>query len=253
MRHPARFFTGLVCTAGLILLPAGSALHAAPTAAKGGVPMKQAATIAFPIEYLASVEGVSVTLLQQDLQAGQTLLHIASTRYSSAAALATALLAPDKLKLDRAASGGTFTPAEANQQYSALLNATETLLVTPHPALAPDGGQKIGSAQSGFGNVKLTMITAAAANCDTTVDALLAAVQGGNTSILGACQATNPAVTVAGLSTAIATAVKAQLDAAVSSGKLTASQESDFLASLQTSLAKWLTSSGQSSSSGKKA
>ena len=33
MRHPARFFTGLVCTAGLILLPAGSALHAAPTAA----------------------------------------------------------------------------------------------------------------------------------------------------------------------------------------------------------------------------
>ncbi|HVA91009.1 MAG TPA: hypothetical protein VNL71_14340 [Chloroflexota bacterium] len=253
MRHPARFFTGLVFTAGLILLPTGSALHAAPAADKGGVPVKQAPTISFTIKYLASVEGVSPATLQQDLQAGQTLLRIAGDKYSSAADLATALLAPDKLKLDHAASGGKFTPAEENQQYTALLNATETLVVTPHPALAPEGGQKIGSTQSGFGNVKLTMITAAAENCDTTVDALLAAVQGGNTSILGACQATNPAATVAGLSTAITTAVKAQLDAAVSSGKLAASQESDFLASLQTSLAKWLTSSGQSSSSGQKA
>ncbi|HXT34470.1 MAG TPA: hypothetical protein VN837_02740 [Chloroflexota bacterium] len=253
MRHPARFLTGLAFTAGLILLPAGSALHAAPAAGKGGVPVKQAATISFTLQYLASVEGVSTATLQHDLQAGQTLLHIAGAKYGSAAALAAALLAPDKLKLDRAASGGAFTMDEANQQYTALLNTTETLVVTPHPALAPNEGQKIGSPQSGFGNVKLTMITAAATSCHTTVDALLAAVQDGNTSILGACQTTNPAATLASLSTAITTAVKAQLDAAVSSGKLAASQESDFLGGLQTSLAKWLTSSGQSSGSGKKA
>jgi hypothetical protein len=98
-----------------------------------------------------------------------------------------------------------------------------------------------GAAQPEIGNIKFTMISAVATSCNTTTDALFATAQAGGKSILAACQATNPNATVDSLSTAITTAVKAQLDTAVSSGKITASQESDMLSGIQSNLSTWLT------------
>ncbi|MGH2347779.1 MAG: hypothetical protein ACRDG4_21325 [Chloroflexota bacterium] len=109
------------------------------------------------------------------------------------------------------------------------------------------------SNQAAFPNVKFTMISTAAVSCDTTADALIVAVNAGGTSVLAACEATNPAAAVDSLSAAIVTAVKAQLDAAAGAGTITASEESDFLTNPRSSLNKWLTTSVQASTGGPKA
>jgi predicted small secreted protein len=192
----------------------------------------------FDLDQVASVLGVSTTTLQQDLAAGQTLLQIAGSKFSSAQALATALLANVKTKLDDAAAAGKLTAAQESQQYAALLSQAETLVTTPHPRLLPaPGSDAVGS----LANVKEILISTVATSCNTTTDALGAAVQAGGKSILQICQVTNPSATVTSLSVAIIGAAKSQLDAAVASGKITPSQESTVLAELRANLARWLT------------
>jgi hypothetical protein len=196
----------------------------------------------FALDQVASVLGVSTTTLQQDLAAGQTLLQIAGSKYGSAQALATALLAPIKSKLDRAVADGKLTPAQESLQYTPLLNQAEILVVTPHPRLAsPEAGTAGGDALGSPASVKALLIPIVATSCNTTPDALGAAVQAGGKSVLQICQATNPAATLDSLSTAITNAARSRLDAAVAAGAITTSQESKVLAALQANLPTWLT------------
>lgn len=262
MRQILRILAGLTLAAGLSLTPAGGVIQAASPAAgahqgahvAAGKPARGATQvvvadgkthISFAADDLASVLGVSAATLQQDLQAGQTLLQIAGSKYASANALATALLAPIKMKLDHAVAGGGFTADQAAQMYAAMLSDTETLVVTPHPQLtAPDADKvkvAIDKGQSGVAfNLKATFFSAVAASCHTTVDALSAALQSGAQSVLAACQATNPNATVDSLSAAISSAVRTQLDAAVRAGTITAAQETQLLAKLS-GINAWLT------------
>jgi hypothetical protein len=171
---------GVVFTAGMILLPAAGAVHAghgqSGASAKTGGPKAAPAgspTTPFTADYIASVEGVSTATLNQDLQAGETLLQIAGSKYGSAADLAIALMAPVKQKLDLAAASGKVSTKDLNAQYAALLQATEALVVTPHPVLAVEDGRGKTAAEkqnspagTAMANAKSTIMSAAAASLD---------------------------------------------------------------------------------------
>ena len=254
MQNISRLVAGVVFTAGMILLPAAGAVHAAAKTGTAKTASAGSPTTPFTADDIASVEGVSTATLNQGLQAGETLLQIAGAKYGSAADLAVALMAPVKQKFDHAAASGKVSAKDLNAQYAALLQATETLVVTPHPVLAvADGRGKTAAAKqnspagAALANAKSTIMSAAAASCNTTVDALISAIDSGNTSILSACRTTNPSATIESVSAAIMTAVKTQLDAAVASGAITAGDESSFLGHLQTNLSTILTSTPQAS------
>jgi hypothetical protein len=100
------------------------------------------AEIRFNLDDVATVLGVTPAVLQQDLQAGQTLLQIAGSKYSSAQDLATALLVNLKTKLDHVVAAGNLTAGQENQIYQAALTSTETLVTTPHPDLATGSGKQ---------------------------------------------------------------------------------------------------------------
>lgn len=115
-----------------------------------------------------------------------------------------------------------------------------------HPQLASSDDDAAGPsaekrAQSGGVNIKATLFSAVAAACNTSMDALSAALAPGGKSILQVCQATNPSVTLDSLATAVTAAIKAQLAAAVSAGQMTTAQESTMLAKLGQGIDTWLT------------
>lgn len=199
-------------------------------------------------DYLAPIEGVSAAQLQQDLQAGETLLQIAGTAYSSSEGLATAILAPFKNKMDRAVAVGQLTADKVQQHYIAARTSVETLVVTPHPLLAtsnmypqkdassapPDGG-------SAGPNVKAIVVTTLATACHTTLDALGAALQTGGKSVLAICEATDPGATVDSLTPTIISAATGQYDVAIQQGTATADQKRAALAILHDQIVAWLT------------
>lgn len=132
MRSLSRTLVGLAVAGGLLILPITQSTYAASSSTHHGMMPQRLSAI-------AAVEGVTVSVLQQDLKAGQTLLHIAqdahSTSASSAHSLAIALLAPTKTRLDQAVTAHHLTQAQENQRYTALLARWTTLVTTPHPQL----------------------------------------------------------------------------------------------------------------------
>jgi hypothetical protein len=77
--------------------------------------------------------------------------------------------------------------------------------------------------------------------CHTTAAAVTAAAQSGGKSPLAICQAIDPGVTAARLTTALTNATKAQLDAAVTRGMLTTGQAATILANETVKLNVWIT------------
>ncbi len=266
MQRMSRVVMGIGLVAALAIGPASGVTHAASSASsgkqgpKGAVRDNPTATthaeiaadgrayVYFTPDYLAPKLGVTTAVLQQDLQAGETLLQIAGSSYASAHDLAVALIAPFKIKLDRAAASGGHDAAKASQMYSSILAAAESEVVTPHLQLAsaqsdrPKDGARSPSDRAGgvVASLKSTVMNTVAASCNTTVDAFQAALQGTDKTPLAVCQATNPNATVASITAAVSAAVKPQLDAAVAAGQMTAADESQWLGNLQT-LSTWLT------------
>jgi hypothetical protein len=242
MRSIPRTIAGLV-VAGCLLLPATQITHAAPS-----VPSAQQGTWSGRLNAIAAVEGVTPRVLQQDLQAGQTLLQIAvaahSAHASSAQALAAALLAPAKSRLDQAVAAGRVTQAQETQRYSAMLSRVTILVTTPHPrlfgGLGNHGGLQGNVGASGQGLHSHGMLTRGpllstlATTCQTTAAALTAAIHTGGKSILAICQATNSSVQQATLVNALLTSYKARLDTGVTAGRISASQESQLLTAMKT-------------------
>jgi hypothetical protein len=130
-----RVAAGLVLAGSLLILPAAQITHAASGTGHtrghyGGF---------MSLSSIAKVEGVTPTLLQQDLAKGQTLLQIAKANHSkyatSAQALATELLAPFKTRMQQAVTAHYMTQAQETQRYNTMLKRWTALVTTPHPQL----------------------------------------------------------------------------------------------------------------------
>jgi hypothetical protein len=240
MRHHARALFTFVLAGGLVVLPLSGVVHAAPASGVPAAKVREGGSqIRLTVESVARVLGIAPATLQQDLQAGQTILQIAGSKYSSAQDLATALLAGAKTKLDQAVAAGNLTSSQEDQAYQVALTATETLVTTPHPDLASGG--RPGSPDELGMLFKLDLLSTLATDCSTTNAALTAAFQAGGKSVLAICQATNPSATAAGLASDLTAAAKTRLDAAVGAGQVTAAQESQILSDIQANLTTWLT------------
>lgn len=188
------------------------------------------------LTFVASVVGVTPSVLQADLKAGQTLLQIAGSKYASADDLATALLAPVKTKLDSATTTNKLSATQANSLYTRAHTAVAKLVVTPHPALGAVFAAVHGTqGQHGVGgrfSVMATLVTA----CHTSASALKAAIATGGNTLLAICQATNPAVTQSSLVSALLAPMKTKLDGAVTARTMTSAQESARLTQAETFL-----------------
>jgi hypothetical protein len=95
------------------------------------------------------------------------------------------------------------------------------------------------------------IITAMATACNTTAEALTAALQAGDKSMLAVCQETAPDMTVDRLVTALTAAFKSELDAQVASGAITPAQEASDLASLRAKLTRMVTGQPGTGAKGK--
>ena len=271
MRPVSRIRVGTIAVMSLALLPVSGAIHQVSPAGKvtsatrgHAAGSKARATVRndhgdgsavevtdgqvhlfLTPQYVGSIIGMDPATLQQDLQAGQTILQAAGGKYSSATDLAIALVAPFKMKMDRAVASGELTPDKGSQLYAGLLSAAEALVVTQHPDLSPAGdrpGSNEDSRHLRIGlDIKDTILSAVASSCNTTVSALTASLEPGTSSVLSVCQTTNPNATVDTLSSAITTALTAQLDAAVRAGAITSTEETNILTKVAKSMSTWLT------------
>jgi hypothetical protein len=159
-----------------------------------------------------------------DLKAGQSLAQIATAQGKTADGLVAALLAPAKLRLDAAVAAGRLT-SDQETAFLAKLQTAVTAIVnhasTPHVVPV---------------RVSTASILKPALNyLGLDFRALVTQLRSGKTL---AQVAVAQGKTAAGLVDAVVASVKAQLDARVTAGKLTAAQETTFLATLQTNVAK---------------
>jgi hypothetical protein len=159
-----------------------------------------------------------------DLEAGQSLAQIATAQGKTADGLVAALLAPAKLRLDAAVAAGRLT-SDQETAFLAKLQTAVTAIVnhasTPHVVPV---------------RVSTASILKPALNyLGLYFRALVTQLRSGKTL---AQVAVAQGKTAAGLVDAVVASVKAQLDARVTAGKLTAAQETTFLATLQTNVAK---------------
>lgn len=188
------------------------------------------------VTYIASVEGVTPAVLVKDLKAGKTLLQIAGTKYTSANALATALLVKVDVKLNHAVAAGRFSKAQAKVLYARLHSRVAHLVTVPHPKLAMmrhrHGGKSVRS-------VKQAMLGAYAGACHSTSAAAMKALRAGGKTPLAICRTTNPGITKPALVTSLVGAVKVKLDAAAAAHPFLAKHEAMILARVTQGLNSW--------------
>lgn len=185
--------------------------------------------------YVAGVVGErNVTLLRADLKAGKTLLQIAEAnhKFDSADALATALLAPVKARMDRAAARNSTLAGMEATVYARLHARVVKLVQTQHPVLR----LRAGARKAATGLIQ-TMVSACQAQ---NAASLLAAFKAGGKTPLAVCQATAPAMTRNDLVSALMTPIKTKLDAVANSIPALKQHESQILARLQARLNTWV-------------
>lgn len=160
-----------------------------------------------------------------DLAAGKSLAQIAATQGKTADGLVTALLAPAKLKLDAAVAAGKLSSDRATSLYSKLQTAVSSLVnkALPAPKTPPVHVGLTSVLQPVLSYLKLDLPTLFSQLRSGKTLAQIAVAQGG---------------TAQGLTDAIVASVQTQLDKQVSAGHITAAQETAFLATLKTTVAK---------------
>lgn len=219
--------TAALSTAALVLVPVAAAKshHHRHSVQQLKAHVRLSATdhgsvVATAVAYL----GVDRTTIAADLKAGQSLAQIATAHGKTADGLVAALLAPAKLKLDAAVAAGRLTSAQETA-FLARLQTAVTAIVNhaSRPHVAP---VRVTTA-SILGPV-LTYL-------GLDFRGVVAQLRSGKTL---AQIAVAQGKTASGLVDAVVASVKAQLDARVTAGKLTAAQETSFLATLQTNVAK---------------
>lgn len=167
--------------------------------------------------------GLDRATIVADLKAGQSLAQIATAQQKSADGLVAALLAPAKLRLDAAVAAGRLTSA----RETAILSRLQTILTTVvNRTATPTHSQRVHvhpelilHATTSYLGLDLRTIVADLRQGKTLAD--IAVAQG---------------KTANGLVSAVVASVKAKLDAQVAAGRITAQQETEFLARLQTTV-----------------
>lgn len=179
----------------------------------------------------------AVTYLQTDkatlvagLKSGQSLAQLAVAHGKTADGLVAALLAPAKLKLDAAVTAGKLSADRESTILSRLQTVLTTVVnktVTPahRTHVRIDPGVVLQATTSYLG-LKLRDLVAQLRTGKTLAQIAVAQSK-----------------TADGLTAAVVSAVKAKLDAQVSSGRITQQQETDFLATLQTNVQAFVTGS----------
>ena len=159
------------------------------------------------------------------MKAGKSLSEVAVAAGKTEAGLVSALVAPAKLKLDAAVAAGRLT-AEREAAFLSRLQAQVTKIVQRKVTPKEERTAKIRvSAQA--------ILQPALAYLGLDLKALVAQVVSGKSL---ADVAVAQGKTASGLVDAIVASVKAKLDVQVAAGKITAAQETDFLAKLQASV-----------------
>ena len=169
--------------------------------------------------------GLDKATIVADLKAGQSLAQIAVAQKKTADGLVAALLAPVKLHLDAAVAANRLSAAQETAVLSRLQTAVTTLVNTALPIkpfappirVNPDSIIKSGLAYLGV-----------------DLKTLFTQLHSGKT--LAEVANATPGKSASGLVDAVVAATKTKLDAQVAAGKLTAAQETSFLATFRTNV-----------------
>ena len=175
----------------------------------GGIALQSAAT------YL----GISLSTLTADLNSGKSLAEEAVAKGKTAAGLISAIVADAKSNLDAQVAAGWLTSAQETKLVDALTTQVTNLVNN-----GPEGHGPGSGALS-----QASLLGSAATYLGVTVSDLRTALESGKSL---ATVATDKGKTPSGLITALTTAAKAKLDAAVTAGTLTQAQEDSIVASL---------------------
>lgn len=175
--------------------------------------------------------GLDKATIVADLKAGQSLAQIAVAQKKTADGLVAALLAPVKLRLDAAVAANHLTAAQETNVLTRLQTAVTAIVnmtlpakpVTPTKPMTPPIRVNPDS-----------IITAGLAYLGVDLKTLFTQLQSGKT--LAAVANATPGKSASGLVDAVVAATKTKLDALVAAGKLTAAQETSFLATFRTNV-----------------
>jgi uncharacterized coiled-coil protein SlyX len=161
---------------------------------------------------IASYLGLTPAQLREQLRAGKTLAQIAVAQGKSVSGLEDAIYADVQAHLDQAVANGRLTAAREQAILTRLKARLDDLVNHSLPALGKPAGKRFGAAVATYLGV-----TPAELRAELKTGKSLAQI------------ATEHGKTVAGLKSAILDAVKARLDKAVASGRLTSAQEQTIL------------------------
>lgn len=163
---------------------------------------------------IASYLGLTPAQLRQQLGSGKTLAQIAVAQGKTVAGLEQAILADVQAHLDRAVTNGRLTSAQETALLARLKARVDALVTHAFPAAgrAHPLRPRLGRAVAGYLGVTLVQLRQ-----ELRAGKSLARI------------ATDHGKTVGGLKAAVLSAVKARLDRAVASKRLTAAQEQKLL------------------------
>jgi uncharacterized coiled-coil protein SlyX len=162
---------------------------------------------------IASYLGLTPAQLREQLKAGKTLAQIAVAQGKTVSGLEDAIYADVQAHLDRAVANGRLTAAREQAILARLKAHLDDIVNHAAPALGRHAGLHRGAAAV----ARYLGITPAQLRTELRAGKSLAQI------------ATDHGKTVDGLKAAILAAVKARLDKAVASGRLTAAQEKTIL------------------------
>jgi hypothetical protein len=171
-----------------------------------------------PPAAIANYLGLTQDELRTQLESGKTLAQIASAQGKSVSGLEDVIYADAKTHLDQAVANGKLTADEEQTMLAELKSHLDDIVNStgPHITVKGVGGGPFGEA--------------AAAYLGLTPAELRAQLESGKTL---AQVAADQGKSVEGLKAAIIAGAKTELDAAVAAGKITAAQEQQMLADLQ--------------------
>jgi hypothetical protein len=161
---------------------------------------------------IASYLGLMPAQLREQLRAGKTLAQIAVAQGKTVAGLENAIYADVQAHLDQAVKNGRLTAAQEQTILARLKAHLDDIVNHAFPALARPHRPRVGAAVAAYIGVTPVQL-----RTELRSGKSLAQI------------ATAHGKTVAGLKAAIVAAVKARLDKAVASGRLTAAQERTLL------------------------
>src|SRR5712691_6585963 len=192
------------------------------------------------LQAIANYLGLTAAQLRAQLESGKTLAEIATAQGKSVSGLENAILASAKTQLDAAVSAGKLT---ASQESTILSNLTARVADLVNRSGPPTGGPGV----AGHGSFGASGASAVTDYLGISAADLRTQIMAGKSL---ADIATAQGKSVSGLENAILASVKTQLDAAVSAGKLTASQESMILSNLTAHVADLVNRSGPPTGAG---